>query len=120
MHVKITTSGPRRYVQLVESFRDDEGRILRDNVYGSIDEDVWRRDFTCNALYYNIADFSIIDYVGGYEDIANKRLRLIGDQQTRRGKARWADLGGEPGRKWFCLYLHAPCPPGSGIGTDRG
>ena len=37
----------------------DSGRILRDNVYGTIDEDVWRRDFTVNALYYNIADFSI-------------------------------------------------------------
>ncbi len=39
------------------------GRILRDNVYGTIDEDVWRRDFTANALYYNIADFSMWDYV---------------------------------------------------------
>ena len=47
---------------------DDEGRILRDNVYGTIDEDVWRRDFTCNALYYNIADFSIWDYTDGFED----------------------------------------------------
>jgi poly(A) polymerase len=62
---------------------DETGRILRDNVYGTIDEDVWRRDFTANALYYNIADFSIWDYVGGVEDIAAKRLRLIGDPQTR-------------------------------------
>ncbi len=38
----------------------DSGRILRDNVYGTIDEDVWRRDFTVNALYYNIADFSVL------------------------------------------------------------
>ena len=42
---------------------DASGRILRDNVYGTIDEDVWRRDFTANALYYNIADFSLWDYV---------------------------------------------------------
>ena len=62
---------------------DELGRILRDNVYGEIHDDVWRRDFTANALYYNIADFAIIDYVGGVEDIANRRLRLIGDQQTR-------------------------------------
>ena len=48
-----------------------EGRIIRDNVYGTIEEDVWRRDFTCNALYYNIADFSIWDYTGGFEDVKN-------------------------------------------------
>lgn len=62
---------------------DDEGRILRDNVYGAIEEDVWRRDFTCNALYYNIADFSIWDYAGGVEDIENRRLVLIGDPHER-------------------------------------
>lgn len=66
-----------------EEHHDESGRILRDNVYGEIHDDVWRRDFTANALYYNIADFSVIDYVGGVEDIANKRLRLIGDQETR-------------------------------------
>ena len=69
--------------ELHEEHHDESGRILRDNVYGEIHDDVWRRDFTANALYYNIADFSIIDYVGGAEDIANKRLRLIGDQETR-------------------------------------
>jgi poly(A) polymerase len=62
---------------------DDHGRLLRDNMYGDIDEDVWRRDFTVNALYYNIADFSIWDYVGGLADIRAKRLRLIGDVETR-------------------------------------
>ncbi|MEX2123195.1 MAG: polynucleotide adenylyltransferase PcnB [Woeseia sp.] len=62
---------------------DLEGRILRDNVYGKIEEDVWRRDFTCNALYYNIADFSIWDYVGGADDIRKKRLVLIGDPDKR-------------------------------------
>jgi len=62
---------------------DDEGRIVRDNVYGTIDEDVWRRDFTCNALYYNIADFSIWDYTGGVQDIARRQLVLIGDPDTR-------------------------------------
>jgi poly(A) polymerase len=62
---------------------DQTGRILRDNVYGTIDEDVWRRDFTANALYYNIADFSLWDYVGGAEDIASRTLRLIGDPETR-------------------------------------
>jgi poly(A) polymerase len=62
---------------------DASGRILRDNVYGTIDEDVWRRDFTANALYYNIADFSIWDYVNGAHDIQTRTLRLIGDPETR-------------------------------------
>jgi poly(A) polymerase len=66
-----------------ERVLDTHGRLLRDNVYGSIDEDVWRRDFTVNSLYYNIADFSLWDYVGGAEDIAARRLRLIGDPETR-------------------------------------
>ena len=48
---------------------DDEGRIVRDNVFGDIEGDAFRRDFTVNALYYNIADFSIIDFTGGMADI---------------------------------------------------
>jgi poly(A) polymerase len=62
---------------------DERGRLLRDNVYGTIDQDVWRRDFTCNALYYNIEDFSIWDYVGGVDDVRARTIRLIGDPETR-------------------------------------
>jgi poly(A) polymerase len=61
----------------------EDGRIIRDNVYGRIDDDVWRRDFTVNALYYNIDDFTVIDYVGGMEDIRSGRLRVIGDPIAR-------------------------------------
>ncbi len=67
----------------VDRAHDERGRLLRDNVYGTIDQDVWRRDFTCNALYYNIQDFSIWDYVGGVEDVRSRTLRLIGDPETR-------------------------------------
>lgn len=62
---------------------DAAGRILRDNIYGSIGQDVWRRDFTANALYYNIADFSIWDYTGGMKDVAAGVLRMIGDAEER-------------------------------------
>lgn len=62
---------------------DERGRILRDNLYGTIEEDVWRRDFTANALYYNISDFSLWDYVDGYDDAQARVLRLIGDPETR-------------------------------------
>lgn len=61
----------------------DSGRILRDNVYGSIDEDIWRRDFTVNSLYYNIADFTVWDYTSGMADVEARTLRLIGDPETR-------------------------------------
>lgn len=66
-----------------EHAHSDQGMILRDNVYGTIEEDVWRRDFTINALYYNIADFSIVDYVNGFADLKAKRLRMIGDTAQR-------------------------------------
>ncbi|MGH8232847.1 MAG: polynucleotide adenylyltransferase PcnB [Rhodanobacteraceae bacterium] len=60
-----------------------DGRILRDNVWGTIEEDALRRDFRVNALYYDIADFSVLDFVGGIEDLERKHLRLIGDAATR-------------------------------------
>lgn len=62
---------------------NDHGRIIRDNVYGSIEDDAFRRDFTVNALYYNIADFSVVDYVGGMDDHKAGLLRLIGDPEKR-------------------------------------
>jgi poly(A) polymerase len=61
----------------------ENGRLVRDNVYGTIEEDAVRRDFTANALYYAIEDFSVRDYVGGFEDVAQRRLRLIGDPEAR-------------------------------------
>ena len=63
--------------------RSENGRILRDNVYGTLEEDAWRRDFTVNALYYNIEDFSVVDYVGGMADLHTGMLRLIGEPQQR-------------------------------------
>jgi poly(A) polymerase len=62
---------------------DVDGRIVRDNVYGTLEEDAFRRDFTVNALYYNISDFSVIDYAGGVDDLNAGVLRLIGDPETR-------------------------------------
>jgi poly(A) polymerase len=61
----------------------DEGRIHRDNVYGTIEDDAVRRDFTANALYYTVDDFSVLDYVNGFEDVQARVLRLIGDPEAR-------------------------------------
>src|SRR5689334_9246948 len=60
-----------------------DGRIVRDNVWGTIEEDAIRRDFTANALYYDIADFSVLDFVGGYDDVMQRKLCLIGDVEQR-------------------------------------
>ena len=60
-----------------------DGRLVRDNVYGGIEEDAVRRDFTVNALYYDIADFSVLDSVDGMADLDQRILRLIGDPEQR-------------------------------------
>jgi poly(A) polymerase len=63
--------------------KTEDGMILRDNVFGTPEEDALRRDFTVNALIYNIADYSVIDYVGGVEDLRKGLLRTIGDPLVR-------------------------------------
>ena len=68
-----------------ESSEDDGSSLLikRDNTFGSPAEDAFRRDFTINALYYNVADFSIIDYVGGRVDLKARLIRSVGDPDIR-------------------------------------
>lgn len=61
----------------------ENGMLVRDNIYGTIEEDALRRDFTVNALYYNIEDFSVVDYAGGMADLQAGVLRLLGDPDTR-------------------------------------
>ena len=62
---------------------DDDGRIIHDNVYGTLEEDVWRRDFTINALFYDPIGGDLLDFVGGLEDLRAGRIRLIGDPEKR-------------------------------------
>ncbi|MET0070442.1 MAG: polynucleotide adenylyltransferase PcnB [Candidatus Thiodiazotropha sp.] len=61
----------------------ENGMILRDNVYGSLEEDAQRRDFTINALYYNVSDFTVIDFADGMSDLRNGVIRLLGDVESR-------------------------------------
>ncbi len=63
--------------------QSQSGRVLRDNVYGSLIEDAQRRDFTINALYLDPVAGQVIDYQGGVEDIHNQHLELIGDPDKR-------------------------------------
>ncbi len=61
----------------------EDGRIIRDNVYGSIEDDAIRRDFTINAMYYDIRDFSVVDYTSGLQDLQAGVIRIIGDPEVR-------------------------------------
>ncbi|WP_435633303.1 polynucleotide adenylyltransferase PcnB [Carnimonas bestiolae] len=65
------------------SQRSAAGMLLRDNVWGSIDQDALRRDFTINALYYDVSDLSIHDWANGINDLEQQRVRLIGDPERR-------------------------------------
>ena len=66
-----------------DDHKHQNGRILRDNVWGSLEEDAVRRDFTINALFLDPISGDIQDFVGGYKDLADRKLRLIGDARTR-------------------------------------
>ena len=65
------------------SQRGQNGMLLRDNIFVSIEEDAQRRDFTINSLYYSVADFTVRDYVGGMKDLQDGVIRLIGNPETR-------------------------------------
>lgn len=66
-----------------QGLQADDGRILQDNVYGTLEEDVWRRDFTINALLYDVHRREVIDYVGGADDLKSRTIRMIGDAEER-------------------------------------
>jgi poly(A) polymerase len=72
-----------RTADLTEAETDEHGRVLRDNTFGDIVTDAERRDFTINALYYDAAGETVVDYHGGVGDLRKKVLRIIGDAETR-------------------------------------
>jgi len=62
---------------------DEHGRVLRDNVFGTMEEDARRRDFTVNALYYDCSSGDVVDYHGGLADLRKRTLRMIGAPEQR-------------------------------------
>jgi len=76
-----TFRGPQ--ISTDDDHAHQNGRILRDNVWGSLEEDAVRRDFTINALFLDPVSGDIKDFVGGYRDLSERKLRLIGDARTR-------------------------------------
>jgi poly(A) polymerase len=74
---------PERVAVVSEDPESEDFLITDDNTFGSPLQDARRRDFTINALFYNISDFSVIDYVNGVEDLREGRVRVIGDPDLR-------------------------------------
>lgn len=66
-----------------DTLTDHNGMLLRDNIFGSIEEDAQRRDFSVNSLYYSITDFTLRDYTGGLQDLQKGTIRLIGNPEIR-------------------------------------
>ena len=78
----------RKFIE-VATFRagkvqtSNDGLVLRDNYYGTLEDDVFRRDFTVNGLYYDIKKSEVIDYVGGLNDLKALKIKMIGDPSER-------------------------------------
>lgn len=82
--IEVTTfRGNHNAQDKLHALQSDDGILLRDNVYGSIEEDALRRDFTVNALYYDIHTDKVYDFCQGFDDIKKRVLRLIGDPVQR-------------------------------------
>lgn len=80
---EIADGASRRQIKHLDSAHSTGGMLLRDNVYGSIDEDALRRDFTINALYYTIDKFQVLDFCQGLDDLEAGQIRMIGDPRER-------------------------------------
>lgn len=74
---------PKDAVNANQSAHNESGRILRDNVYGTLEDDAQRRDFTINALYYDPSSKQVLDYARGAQDINSHLIRLIGNPEQR-------------------------------------
>jgi poly(A) polymerase len=95
-HVYFRRKGEPEKIVEVSTFRSLAKRVseaeddlppddldISGNVFGEPEEDAWRRDFTVNAIFYNLADFSVVDHVGGLEDLSKGLIRILGDPDER-------------------------------------
>lgn len=81
--IEVATFRGNEGVDASQQLTNERGMLVRDNTFGSLDEDAWRRDFTINSLYYNVDDSSIVDFTNGVSDVENKLIRMIGDPVVR-------------------------------------
>tara|TARA_B100001250_G_scaffold28562_1_gene23407 strand:- start:836 stop:2188 length:1353 start_codon:yes stop_codon:yes gene_type:complete len=80
---QVLDGSSRKQIKGLDSAHSESGMILRDNVYGNIDEDAIRRDFTVNALYYTTNGFRVLDFCSGLKDIESRQIRMIGNPIER-------------------------------------
>ncbi len=92
--------------------RSDSGMLLRDNVYGNLEEDALRRDFSINALYYDARDFTVLDYTDGVTDLNDHLIRIIGDpeERYREDPVRMLRAAKRAARLNFSLEEHTAAP----------
>ena len=81
--IEVATFRGNDEIESANQITNESGMLVRDNVYGTLEDDVWRRDFTINSLYYNLEDSSIIDFTGGVNDVRQGVVRLLGNALTR-------------------------------------
>ncbi|MBG09701.1 MAG: poly(A) polymerase [Gammaproteobacteria bacterium] len=82
-HITVKDKSTRRNLKNVNAAQNEDGLMVRDNVYGRIDEDAKRRDFTINALYYTTEGFKLLDFCNAISDLKGCQIRMIGDPQER-------------------------------------
>ncbi|MGB3724586.1 MAG: polynucleotide adenylyltransferase PcnB [Glaciecola sp.] len=80
---KVNKRGGDKPFDNVLSKQNEAGQLLRDNIFGSIEEDAARRDFTFNAMYFDVTDESILDFAKGVDAISSRTVVMIGDTETR-------------------------------------
>ncbi len=84
--IEVTTfrgSHPDELDNHPHAMKSTAGQLLRDNIYGSLEEDAIRRDFTINSLYYDLNNNQLIDYTGAFDDLKTQTLKVIGDPEER-------------------------------------
>lgn len=82
--IEVTTfRGSHKQTDTPHASQNQQGVLVRDNVYGTLEEDALRRDFTCNSLYYDIDSHEIVDFLGGLKDLKKGTLRTIGEPRER-------------------------------------
>ena len=101
-----------------ELIKDQSGKIIRDNIWGNLDQDTYRRDFTVNALYYCPISKKIIGHKDGIKDINQKKIVSIGDPQHRFSEDPVRSLRAIRFSNKLNFKIDKKIKPGSGIGSS--
>jgi len=114
--IEVATFRADHHERTQSGIQNETGRIVRDNVFGEMADDVWRRDFTANALYYDIADFSVIDFVGGYTVYNDEVYDLSDWKDLAYGDVFEATENADGSISFFVQYYNGGCGLDEAIG----